>query len=126
MLAPEDIQSIQGVVKTGVDNALVAFRGEVRKDIKTEIAVALIPFREEIRKDIKTEIAGALVPVWEEIKDLRHDMNGLREQIQHLAVTLDKFLKRITDYEDELTLLKADVHRIKDILKEKLGVEVAI
>ena len=46
--------------------------------------------------------------------------------LQNLMKTLDHFLKRLTDYEDEFRLLKADVDKIKQILKEKLDTEVLI
>jgi len=41
-----------------------------------------------------------------------------------LTTTLDKFLKRMTDMEDEFTLMKHDLNRMKKVIKEKLGVEL--
>ena len=41
-----------------------------------------------------------------------------------LTTTLDKFLKRMTDNETELIMVKNDLRRIKQVIKEKLGVEV--
>ncbi len=58
--------------------------------------------------------------------EVRNEMSELRAQIQQLTVTLDHFLKRFIDFDDEFTILKAEVDLIKDILKEKLGVEVAL
>ena len=58
--------------------------------------------------------------------ELHNEVSELRAQIQKLTVTLDVFLKRLTDFDDEFTILKAEVDLIKDILKEKLGVEVAL
>lgn len=48
------------------------------------------------------------------------------ESVRSLTTTLDNFLKRLTDREEEFTLLKADVAQIKMVLKEKLGVEILI
>lgn len=48
------------------------------------------------------------------------------DSVQQLSRTLDNFLKRLTDREEEFTLLKADVAQIKAVLKEKLGVEILI
>jgi len=41
-----------------------------------------------------------------------------------LINTLDKFLKRMTDMEDEFTMMKNDLNRVKKVIKEKLGVEL--
>ena len=41
-----------------------------------------------------------------------------------LTNTLDKFLKRMTDMEDEFTIMRNDLNRVKKVLKEKLGVEL--
>jgi len=38
--------------------------------------------------------------------------------------TLDRFLKRLTDFEDEFELLKRDVSRIKAAMRERFGVTV--
>ena len=35
--------------------------------------------------------------------------------------TLDKFLKRLSDIEEEFTFMKADLNRVKAVLREKLG-----
>jgi len=67
-----------------------------------------------------------LVPVYQEIRELKGDVKALREQIQQLAVTLDNFLKQLSDYREEFALLKSEVDQIKRIIKAKLGVEVAI
>ena len=36
--------------------------------------------------------------------------------------TLDKFLKRLSDIEEEYTFMKADLNRVNAVLQEKLGV----
>jgi hypothetical protein len=46
----------------------------------------------------------------------------INQKIDKLITTLDKFLKRLTNIEEEFILLKADLRRIKAIIKEKLGV----
>jgi hypothetical protein len=38
-----------------------------------------------------------------------------------LTKTLDKFLKRVSDIEEEFTFMKADLNRVKDVLRKKLG-----
>lgn len=46
------------------------------------------------------------------------------EKFNKLTTTLDKFLKRMTDMEEEFTFMKNDVSRIKAVLREKLGVSI--
>jgi cysteine sulfinate desulfinase/cysteine desulfurase-like protein len=46
------------------------------------------------------------------------------EKLDRLTTTLDRFLKRMTDVEEEFTFMKNDVNRIKAVLREKLGVSI--
>jgi hypothetical protein len=46
------------------------------------------------------------------------------QKLNSLTNTLDHFLKRITDMEEEFTFMKHDVNRIKAFLREKLGVAI--
>jgi len=45
-------------------------------------------------------------------------------KLDQLTTTLDKFLKRMTDMEDEFTIMKHDLNRVKMVLKEKLGIDL--
>lgn len=47
------------------------------------------------------------------------------EKFDKLTTTLDNFLKRMTDIEDEFTMMRNDINRIKKTIKEKLGVELS-
>lgn len=49
---------------------------------------------------------------------------GINEKFDRLITTLDRFLKRLTDLEDEFKAMKADINRLKKIIREKLGVEL--
>ena len=55
-------------------------------------------------------------------KRLEQMEKRFNEKIDRLTTTLDKFLKRMTDMEEEFTSMKNDVNRIKAVLREKLGV----
>ena len=46
------------------------------------------------------------------------------EKLNSLTNTLDRFLKRLTDTEEEFVFMKHDVNRIKAVLREKLGVAI--
>jgi archaellum component FlaC len=47
------------------------------------------------------------------------------DKFDKLTTTLDNFLKRMTDIEDEFTMMRNDINRIKKTIKEKLGVELS-
>ena len=49
----------------------------------------------------------------------------INRNIDKLTTTLDKFLKRMTDMEDEFTIMKHDLNRVKRVIREKLGVNLA-
>jgi hypothetical protein len=44
------------------------------------------------------------------------------QKLNDLTITLEKFLKRTTDLEEEFEFMKADLKRIKAVLRERLGV----
>jgi len=44
------------------------------------------------------------------------------EKLNSLTNTLDRFLKRLTDTEEEFVFMTHDANRIKAVLREKLGV----
>jgi len=46
------------------------------------------------------------------------------QKLNGLTTTLEKFLQRMTDIEQEFTFMKHDVNRIKAVLREKLGVAI--
>jgi hypothetical protein len=46
------------------------------------------------------------------------------QKLDDLTTTLDKFLKRVTDVEDEFVFLKEDLRRVKAVIREKLGVSL--
>ena len=46
------------------------------------------------------------------------------KRFSELTETLDHFLKRLTDFDDEFTIMKSGVRRMKEVIKEKLGVDI--
>lgn len=68
----------------------------------------------------------ALETVFEHrFQKVESEIGELRMEIRRLAVTLDNFVKMMTDYKEEFIILKGEVDQIKRILKQKLGVEIA-
>lgn len=74
---------------------------------------------------VRDEMKIGFVSVQQNIKEIKSDVEALREQIQSLTITLDKFLKRLTDREEGFAILKTEVDKIKSFLKEKFDVEIA-
>jgi restriction endonuclease S subunit len=46
------------------------------------------------------------------------------KRFDQLVTTLDKFLKRLTDIEDEFAIIKLEINRLKKVIREKLGVDL--
>ena len=61
----------------------------------------------------------------QEIAEVKNDVRALREQIQQLTITLDKFLKQLTDFKEEFEIMKGEIRRMKEVIKDKLGVEIS-
>jgi hypothetical protein len=75
-----------------------------------------------------------------DIKDLLHDQTQVilsavderirkseervNAKIEKLINTLDGFLKRTTDLEDEFEMMKLDLNRVKEVIRTKLGVKL--
>lgn len=83
-----------------------------------------MPLSKQDIEEIGKVVESKLVFVDQNVRELRRDVDGLREQIQSLTISLDRFLKQLADYKDEFIILKTEVDQIKKILKEKLGVDV--
>ncbi len=45
-------------------------------------------------------------------------------RLDRLMTTLDRFLKRLTDFEDEFEILKREVSRMKAAIRDKFGVTI--
>lgn len=57
----------------------------------------------------------------EKITKMEERMN---QKFDKLTTTLDKFLKRVSDTEDEMEIMKLDIIRLKKVIKEKIGVDL--
>jgi restriction endonuclease S subunit len=84
--------------------------------------------KKEIEHLLKEQTQVILDAVDEKILKLEKKIAKLEVKIERrfdqLITTLDKFLKRLTDLEDEFTIIKAKMRKIEEVLKERLGVEI--
>jgi len=99
-LTKKDLQSIEGVVETAVTK--------------------------QLEKQLPLYQGAIIEAVNFKFENFERRMDEFDRKLDRLATVLDNFVKMMTDYKEEFILLKADVDKIKAILKEKLGVEVSI
>ena len=59
-----------------------------------------------------------------DMREVKQRLDKLEDKIAELVGTLDAFLKRLTDREEEFTLLKREMGIVKKVLQEKLHVDV--
>jgi hypothetical protein len=72
---------------------------------------------------------GPTSPVFKYAQFPPPSSRGKREErfaksLDELTKTLDKFLKRLSDMEEEFVFMKEDLKRVKAVLREKLGVSL--
>jgi len=75
----------------------------------------------EIERLLNQQTVVILDAVDEKLKKMELRIS---QKIDKLTTTIDKFLKRLTDLEEEFSLMKAELKRVKAILKEKLGLNL--
>ncbi|MDO8511654.1 MAG: hypothetical protein Q7S57_00100 [bacterium] len=75
---------------------------------------------------LEVDVAGLKYDFAETKSETRERLRRIEESLDKLTNTLDMFLKRMLDQEDEFVIMKAEVAQIKNILKEKLGIEVRV
>lgn len=76
----------------------------------------------EVEKLLSRQTVVILNAADEKLRKMEFRIN---QKIDRLTTTLDKFLKRLTDIEDEFEMMKADINRMKKVIREKLGVELS-
>jgi hypothetical protein len=84
--------------------------------------------KKEIQELLSEQTTVILTAVDEKTSLLEEKIKALdlkfSEKFDKLTTTLDNFLKRMTDIEDEFAMMRADINRVKDVIKQKLGVDL--
>jgi hypothetical protein len=81
--------------------------------------------KEEILKEIETLLNQQTLVILSAVDErIERAKNEMKLEINNWLNTLDKFLKQLTDFNDEFQKMKARMGKIEEILKEKLGVKV--
>ena len=75
----------------------------------------------DIEKLLDQQTVVILNAVDKKINDLEEKINT---RIDKLTTTIDKFVNLYTKQEQEFKIMKYEINKIKEIIKEKLGVEI--
>ena len=107
-----------GIILQAVDESLSA------QDKKFEARFDAIDRRFDAQdKRLEERFAAQNIAILTAVdKRLEKFENLFRDELSRPTNTLDKFIKRLTDTEEEFVFMKHDVNRIKAVLREKLGV----
>lgn len=105
--------------------------GSIKKDdIKMAVGQALEPFAGAIKEDFKrvderfNKIEVTLIAVVEDLKKARNERQKLEARIKETYNAVDGFIKVVDKLETEFTIMKEDLKRVKEVIKEKLGVDL--
>ena len=79
-------------------------------------------FIPQIEQLLTEQTAVILDAVDDRFRAVNRRLSKLDQQYERLLRTLNSFLKRVTDIEEEFTFMKEDLKRVKAVLREKLGV----
>lgn len=59
-----------------------------------------------------------------DMREVKTRLDKIEEKISELVTTLDAFLKILTAHEEEFEIMKREMKIMKEVLKEKLNVDV--
>lgn len=100
-----------------------------KEDIKEALTEALEPFAGAIKEDFNraderfNKIEVTLIAIVEDLKEARKERQILEKRINDTYNAVDGFIKVVDKLDQEFTLIKEDVRKIKEVIKEKLGVD---
>ncbi|OGZ30796.1 MAG: hypothetical protein A2931_01695 [Candidatus Niyogibacteria bacterium RIFCSPLOWO2_01_FULL_45_48] len=92
---------------------------------QTETILNAVDSRLE-RVDVKLDkIEGRLGNIETRIDKIEIRIDKVEEAIRELTLTLDEFMRRVINQDEEIALLGAKVDKITAFIKEKFGVEIS-
>lgn len=71
-------------------------------------------------QNISTTVANLEV----DMKEIKPEIKETREIMNNLFNRIDKFLLKLETLDQEFTIIKEDIRRVKEVIKEKLGVDL--
>jgi len=76
---------------------------------------------------IDTRLNGVgleLTNIKEDLKEAKEERKALMLKIDEVYTSVDGFIKIVDRLEQEFIVIKEDLRRVKDVIKEKLGVDI--
>ena len=99
-----------------------------KKDLQ-EIATGIIDAVDlrlkQTEQQFDTQLKYAVQLSDSRFSKIEERMDLFDKKLDKLMTALDNFLKQLSDYKDEFIILRSQVDRIKQVLKEKLGVDLS-
>lgn len=79
----------------------------------------------ETLKEIRTDVGVNKTNIFVNFKEAKEERAKIKARIDETYNAVDGFIKIVTKLETEFTLLKEDLKRVKDVIREKLGVDLS-
>lgn len=105
-----------------------------KKEIKEALVEALEPFAGAIREDfdrvnerfdkLQSEVTVNRVNIQEGFREAKAERVEIKARVNATHNAVDGFVKVVDKLETEFTVMKEDIKRVKQALKEKLGVDL--
>jgi hypothetical protein len=75
-------------------------------------------------KEIKTDIGIHKADTQENFKEIKLGLSETKSRINDTYNTVDGFIKVVDKLETGFVMIKEDLKRVKEVIKEKLGVDL--
>ena len=75
-------------------------------------------------KEVKTDVGINKTNIFVNFKEAKGERASIKTKIDETYNAVDGFIKIVTKLETEFTALKEDLKRVKDVIREKLGVDL--
>lgn len=112
-------------IKEAVTEALEPFAGAIKEDfdrVDERFDQIDDKFKQSDERFNKIEIT--LIAIVEDLKEARKERQNLEKRINETYNAVDGFVKVVDKLETEFTVIKEDLKRVKEVIKEKLGVDL--
>jgi len=100
------------------------------KDIQTDIGTQKVDTQENFEKiredikDIKTDLGIHKTDTQENFREIKTELSEMKSKISDTYNAVDGFVKIVDKLENEFIIIKEDLKRVKEVIKEKLGVDL--
>jgi len=95
---------------------------EVKSDVK-EMKIDVGVNKTNI-KEMKIDVGVNKTNILVGFKEAKEERVAIRAKIDETHNAVDGFIKIVTKLEDEFAVIKEDLKRVKEVIKEKLGVNL--